>query len=705
MRNNKQIVYILVFAIFLVFIPILSAIMHLKEGHKNIIDIDNIFLLASLVLVLFVIFLLLYLLQKYAKQFEQKIDKLHEERENIEESLLNSEMNMNKIFEVNPNIMITTDGSNISRANEAMLEFTGFNSLSEFQKQYDCICDLFLSDNECLQKIMNEIAWLDYILSDSDKIHKVCMQNNEKIYTFVVSAKIINEDNKECLVSFTDITELEKVYADNSALKSVEKELRASKQQFDLFMQNIPAYITIKHNNGRVIYSNNAAASFFKRESIIGLNSYELLPRKYASGFDELNKKALRDGYSEEVFEFIDEKSKKMFFRVMTFAIPQEHSNKVHIGSIYFDITEQYKDQHEISKFKQVLENSPVSIIITDINGKIEYVNPKFTKLSGYTLQEVIGKNPNIVKSDYTSKDDYEKLWKVISSGQVWSGIFKNIKKNGDIFWESAIIIPIKNTLDKIVNYISIKQEVTQEISLREELKNKEEIMIAQSRHAAMGEMIGMIAHQWRQPISIVAMIANNMLLDVELDEVNKDGCNTQANDIIEQTEYLSKTIDDFRNFFRPNKEKDITCIEDVISETQKIIGSSLEYSSIELSIKNGNKKQIKTYSRELLQVFINIIKNAKEALVENRENDRKITINIADDEKNVVTTFCDNGGGIDKDIIDKIFEPYYSTKTEKTGTGLGLYMSKTIIQKHLNGTISVENFENGACFKISIPT
>lgn len=241
-------------------------------------------------------------------------------------------------------------------------------------------------------------------------------------------------------------------------------------------------------------------------------------------------------------------------------------------------------------------------------------------------------------------------------------------------------------------------------MSLREELKNKEEIMIAQSRHAAMGEMIGMIAHQWRQPISIVSMIANNMLLDVELGEVNEQRCYTQANDIIEQTEYLSKTIDDFRNFFRPNKEKDIVCIEDVILETQKIIGSSLENSAVELIVKNGNKKQIKTYSRELLQVFINIIKNAKEALVENRSKDRKITISITDDEENVVTTFYDNGGGIDKDIKDKIFEPYFSTKVEQTGTGLGLYMSKIIIQKHLNGIISVENFKDGACFTISIP-
>jgi C4-dicarboxylate-specific signal transduction histidine kinase len=112
----------------------------------------------------------------------------------------------------------------------------------------------------------------------------------------------------------------------------------------------------------------------------------------------------------------------------------------------------------------------------------------------------------------------------------------------------------------------------------------------------------------------------------------------------------------------------------------------------------------VKTYSRELLQVFINIIKNAKEALVENKSKDAYIDVFIRKEEENIVTTFCDNGGGIDVNIMGSIFDPYFSTKDEKTGTGLGLYMSKIIIQKHIHGSIEVSNSTEGACFKVSVP-
>ena len=252
--------------------------------------------------------------------------------------------------------------------------------------------------------------------------------------------------------------------------------------------------------------------------------------------------------------------------------------------------------------------------------------------------------------------------------------------------------------------YMAIIIDTTEREEIRKEMRDQEEVMIAQSRHAAMGEMIGMIAHQWRQPITVIAMGANNMLVDIELEEVKEESFKEEAKNILKQTEYLSKTIDDFRNFFRPDKEKEEVNLEEVMTEAQKIIGKTLEHANITLSIKDKNGYKVKTYSRELLQVFINLLKNSKEALIEHREKDRHIDVMISDDADNVITTVCDNGGGIDEAIIDKIFDPYFSTKDEKTGTGLGLYMSKTIIEKHLHGMLEVSNTKEGACFKIAIP-
>lgn len=215
-----------------------------------------------------------------------------------------------------------------------------------------------------------------------------------------------------------------------------------------------------------------------------------------------------------------------------------------------------------------------------------------------------------------------------------------------------------------------------------------------------MGEMISMIAHQWRQPIAVVAMGANNILADIELDILNNDSLKENLNEIIAQTEYLSETIDDFKNFFKPDKQKDLASIEHIFDETFKVMGKMLENNEITVIQEYKSGMQILTYSKELLQVFINIIKNAKEVLVEKKEHNRLITINEYLKNDSIIIEICDNAGGIKEDILDKIFDPYFTTKDE-LGTGLGLYMSKTIIEKHLNGKIQAYNKNGGACFEI----
>jgi len=218
-----------------------------------------------------------------------------------------------------------------------------------------------------------------------------------------------------------------------------------------------------------------------------------------------------------------------------------------------------------------------------------------------------------------------------------------------------------------------------------------------------MGEMIGMIAHQWRQPLSTISMAINNFLIDLDLDGLDPDQCKKNGNEILSHISYLSQTIDVFRNFLRPDKEKDASRMIDIVKEAEAMIGASLHNNDIALEIVNESKSVIEVYSRELLQVIINILNNAKEALVSNQVQDKRINIDILDEKGYVVARLCNNGGTIPIDVMPHIFDPYFSTKDEKVGTGLGLYMSKTIIEKHLNGKISVENSENGVCFTIRL--
>ncbi len=239
---------------------------------------------------------------------------------------------------------------------------------------------------------------------------------------------------------------------------------------------------------------------------------------------------------------------------------------------------------------------------------------------------------------------------------------------------------------------------------IQKELIYKDKMMLAQSRHAAMGEMISMIAHQWRQPITTISMNANNILVDIELDSLEVEKLKESTSDILKQTQELSKTIDDFRGFFKPDKMIKTAYVKDIIGDTLKIIKSALINSDIELNIKCQDSQKIETYPRELMQVVINLLNNAKDVLMQNSITDKKITITEEISDGRVVVLVCDNGGGVDEKIIDRIFEPYFTTKSEKNGTGLGLYMSKTIVEKHLLGSLSVFNSEEGACFKIALP-
>ena len=236
------------------------------------------------------------------------------------------------------------------------------------------------------------------------------------------------------------------------------------------------------------------------------------------------------------------------------------------------------------------------------------------------------------------------------------------------------------------------------------ENKNKDEIMLMQSRQAAMGEMISMIAHQWRQPLSTISASVINLEMQLFIDNsIDIDELKSHLNMVTNQTQHLSKTIDNFRDFIKPNsKTKDVISVLDAVNRASNIIKHTLKQKNVELSINNKSDSTIYTYSNELMQVFLNIINNAKDALVQNNIKDPSIDISIHETKDSIITSICDNAGGISNDIINKISEPYFTTKLEN-GTGLGLYISKIITEKHLNGEIKWENKNEGICFTISL--
>ncbi len=242
----------------------------------------------------------------------------------------------------------------------------------------------------------------------------------------------------------------------------------------------------------------------------------------------------------------------------------------------------------------------------------------------------------------------------------------------------------------------SLEYRVHEEINKN---RLKEAQLIQQARLAQMGEMISMIAHQWRQPLAAISSTSGAISLKAALNTLDKETVTELAEKISQYSQHLSSTIDDFREFFKPNKEKVEFIYTKLVEDVFKIIEVSITNKNILLIKKLDSKELLTSYPNELKQVILNLIKNAEDILLEKKIQNPQITIETFGRTLQVK----DNAGGVPQDIIEKIFDPYFSTKLNANGTGLGLYMSKTIIEEHCGGKLSVTNSEDGAVFTIEL--
>ncbi|MCI4624884.1 MAG: PAS domain-containing sensor histidine kinase [Candidatus Magnetoovum sp. WYHC-5] len=389
----------------------------------------------------------------------------------------------------------------------------------------------------------------------------------------------------------------------------------------------------------------------------------------------------------------------------------------------------------ELRLYKLIVENSPSSIIVTDAKGNIEYANPQFCILTGYCKEEIYGKNPRILKSGQTPRHVYKELWETITAGKQWQGEFLNRKKNGELYWEFAKISPVTDSNGIVANYIAIKDDITEkkvmeaklhefnrnlEERVKQEIENgkhKERLLMEQSKLAAMGEMIGAIAHQWRQPLNSLGLLIQDIPDAFEFGEMDKTYIDSIVAKVMVQIQYMSSTIDDFRNFFLPSKQKIQFKLVDAIDEAISLIYSQIKNNYIDISVAYDGtfSTGILGYPNEFKQVIINLINNARDSIIEKRKKSQNpemvghININLEptfqQNKHYIVINFSDDGIGIPNNLISRIYEPYFTTKEQGKGTGLGLYMAKTIIEKNMAGKLSVINNKDGATFVIILPT
>ena len=245
-----------------------------------------------------------------------------------------------------------------------------------------------------------------------------------------------------------------------------------------------------------------------------------------------------------------------------------------------------------------------------------------------------------------------------------------------------------------------LDHRVKEEVNKRAE---QEQMLIQQSRFAAMGEMIGNIAHQWRQPLNALGLLMQNIEFAYESNSLDEAYITRVVEKGNKLTLSMSRTIDDFRNFFKPNKELEVFSYAKAYESTIAMVGSSMTNSMIEIQEDIDESVCINGFSSEFSQVILNILNNAKDALIEKNKGEKIVKVRIYQEDENAYFSIEDTAGGIKEDIIEKIFDPYFTTKDEGKGTGIGLYMSKTIIENNMNGTLKVQNVNDGVRFMIKV--
>ncbi|PHS58298.1 MAG: hypothetical protein COB17_03500 [Sulfurimonas sp.] len=338
----------------------------------------------------------------------------------------------------------------------------------------------------------------------------------------------------------------------------------------------------------------------------------------------------------------------------------------------------------EILKKENDIALALIDVIMETPQAGLDLVNYIRNKLNNNSIRLVLrtGQTSHVLEEEIINKydiNDYKEKTE-LTSEKLYTTVRTSIR-------QYELIKNLQEKIDDVTN----------------ELNNKNKLLMKQSRSAAMGEIITMLAHQWRQPLATISMNNNNLLLSLEVNNINIDSFKKSLELSNIQLKELSEIINDFRDFFKSDTADVIIDINKLIDESCDLINTTFIDNSIKIIKNYTHKIKIKTNKNDLMQIILSLVKNSMDAFIKNNIKDRLISISTKENYRYIKIIIKDNAGGISKEIFEKIFDPYFSTKNNRNGTGLGLYMSKIILEMHLNGNISVITKDKSTTFSILI--
>lgn len=467
---------------------------------------------------------------------------------------------------------------------------------------------------------------------------------------------------------------------------------------FELF-ESFDDMCFILSSDGKIVKTNESASKVLNSDNdlLYEMNFIDLMENSYKEKFRLFYTDCVIQSRSGNTYAVIQLNGQLIDVNISIIPVKTEGEGKpLKYFVLAKDITDQRRKELDLLRFYYVAENTVNPLQITDVHGKMVYANPAFIKVSGYSKEELIGKNPNVFGSGKHSRKFWSGMWNTIKAGKAWVGEVENRKKGGEPFFTQVLVSPIVDEEGKVSAFFGIHRDLTEKRIMERQL-------IHTQKMESIGTLAAGVAHEVGNPLASISALVQVVQRSTD-DQFVKEKLELVKN----QVTRISKIIRDLVDFSRPsNYELQLTDINQIVSEAVEIIKVGTKAKNIEFKVSLSKKVPLlPLVADQVQQVFVNILLNAVDAIAEHDPPKRDCTIATKTDitGEDVVITFEDDGVGISEENTIKVFEPFYTTKKEGKGTGLGLWVSYGII-KSFQGDIIVEStIGEGTTFKILLP-
>ncbi len=522
--------------------------------------------------------------------------------------------------------------------------------------------------------------------------------SNRIINTIVTVDVMPDTDSSMALLTIVDV----------SRQKDAEKRYLESRERYRMLMETAnDAIFVMDALTGVIIEANNKAAELIGRSvwEIVGMHQTELHPPEDREQYRKIFTEAMNTREvlgSHDIFVLHADGRK---IPVEISASRTTIGNREVVQAIFHDISKRLEKEERRRLLATAVEQAAESVIITDTKGNIEYVNPAFEKITGYSFREVVGKNPRLLNSGKRPKYYFKLLWDEISRGNVWQGILTNKKKDGTLFEEEATITPVKDRHGRIHHYVAVKRDITKQVVLEKQIRQSQKMQ-------AIGTLAGGIAHDFNNILTAIMGFAELSLSR----EIKDPFLENNIREVVKAADRAGKLIDQILTFSRQT-EKNVASLQMamVVKEVLKLLRASLP-ANIEIVQDISSKAMVRADPTQVHQVIMNLCTNAYQAIesevgtitvsIKSVELDAREGLEIGNlpPGKYVRLQVKDTGKGIPPEFIPRIFEPYFTIRDQNEGTGLGLSVVHGIVNDH-GGAVTVESTPGkGSCFSVYFP-